>query len=175
MQYLGAEYQLSQLRSLDYRIGRGIAAKLRTNRSADSALRLVSRDEDPALAKQIILFGKNVQKAYGEGGSYYQTAFTIGWAGLRRLHQVAEVPAVGAQDWGQLMDREAELRDRPDIATLEGLSGIGLLEVRTVNPGYVDGYEEVMSSPVVTPYLGYTALGTLHAHDLMHFASQRKT
>jgi hypothetical protein len=71
------------------------------------------------------------------------------------------------------MDREQELRDRPAVKTLEGLAGLGLLEVHQVNPGYVDGYEKVMDVPAGAANLGYTGLGALHAHDLLHFASQR--
>ncbi len=137
-------------------------------------LKVVTKKEEPALANQVLLFSNHLQEKYNNGGGFYALSFCVGLTALRSVNPTSEIPSVKPSDWDNMMAREADLRVRPNVKTLEQIGGLGLLEIQDVNSGYVEGYQQLyVDNPNMTPYTGFTGLATLHAHDILHFASQR--
>lgn len=173
MQYLGAEYRLSQVSEAIYSATSQHVAGLQGVYGLRGTLRSITKKEMSTLSDCIYTFGNHLTDVYGEGGGFYGSAFVVGIAALRQVNPQPDVPAVEAEDWDSMMGREAELRERVGSKTLEAIGGVGLLEIREVNNTYVEGYQAVMNTPNLSPYLGFTGLATLHAHDILHFASIR--
>ncbi|MCA9332738.1 hypothetical protein KDA00_02590 [Candidatus Saccharibacteria bacterium] len=170
MTYLDTEYLLTQTSEAEYRSTvRAVAISNKLN-GIYKALGIALKQEDPALAKAIEASAANLHQTYNDGGGMYMLAAATGLKLLRAENP--DVPPIGQFAWEKTMEREGELRTRPAITTVEMLSGLGLAEVRDVNTGYVDGYEEGFQRPGFMAVSGIIGLGALHAHDLMHFASQ---
>ncbi len=169
MNYLGGEYLLSQVAEADYSSSlRSVAISNKLNGIA-AALRIALKHEDPALAKAIEASGANLHESYGNGEGMYMLAAATGIKALRSANP--DIPIISGGAWDEAIAREDELRTRPAVTTIEMLSGLGLSEVRNVNPGYVDGYETGFQRPGFMEVSGIIGLAALHAHDLMHFAS----
>jgi hypothetical protein len=170
MLYLSAEYQLSQVTEQEYRsAARSVAISKKLN-SIASALKLALKHEDPGLAQIIAANAVNLHESYGNGGGMYTFALAASVKALRQ--QNPDVPPIGLDRWDEAIEREQELRDRPAIGTIEMLSGIGLAEITSVNPGYIDGFQASFHRPGFASVSGVIGLAGLHAHDLMHFTSQ---
>ena len=174
MQYLGNEYLLEPVPESTYIKRTKRYAYIKSRHTVEEALRIVLTDEDPAIVPTISETSLHLMEVYSEGGGHFCNAIGSSISALRLTNPLSRAPGINLEDWSRVAEREAALRDRPAITTLEGACGIGLLEVRGVNPTYVDGYQDIFGSPALTPYLGFTGLGALMAHDLMHFASQRR-
>jgi hypothetical protein len=173
MQYLGGEYLLQTVTDTTYISRAKRCAYIKMRHTVEDMLRLVLPEENPELSLTISETSLHLMEVYGEGGGHFCNGIAASISALRKTNPLSIVPSIEPEDWDRTAEREAELRSRPAITTLEGACGIGLLEVRDVNPTYVDGYQEIFGLPALTPYLGFTGLGALMAHDLMHFASQR--
>ena len=173
MQYLDAEYRLEPVSTAEYmRYAQEFALKQREF-GLEGALRLITEGEEPELTDVIMGNSDNIHSAYS-GGGYYGFYLGMCLHILRRANPLPETPRIEPQDWDSVMSREKELRERLGVNTLEALGGMGLLEIRDVNDGYVEGYSFTVDSLRLTPFLGLTGLGALHAHDLIHFASVRE-
>ena len=174
MHYLGYEYRLSSVNGDVYKAQTRIAEELKGVHSLENTLRELTAEEDPTLAQHILSSGIIIESVYGEGGGYFSLSFGVGIAALREVNPIGVVPRIDVDvDWDLMVARQAELQQRPGITTLEEQAGIGLLEVSSVNDGYIEGYRTVYDSSRLLPFLGFTGIGALNAHDLMHFASVR--
>jgi len=60
------------------------------------------------------------------------------------------------------------------IRTIEEEALTGLDEIIEANEGYVGGFDLAFGDPALADTLGFSALGALCAHDLVHFASIRE-
>ena len=140
----------------------------------EGALRASTGGDDTNLADIISTFGDHIHNAYGEGGGFYSLSVGIGIVALRETNPYTAVPGIAPEDWDNTMHRAEGLRSKPNLKTVEAISGTALLEIAQVNDGYVDGYQRAFSIPNLSYYLGFTGLGAMHAHDLMHFASVRQ-
>lgn len=174
MKYLEADYQLYPVSSEVYQRSSVLFSLFVKNTRLIPALEELTRKEGKEFVDILLNIGSEIQGAYGDGGGFYGLALGIGITALREANPHKLVPGIVVEDWEQTIDREKELSKRPDIKTIEALSGIALLEISDVNFGYVDGYQISHDRPNLTPYLGFSGLATMHAHDLMHFASLRK-
>lgn len=176
MKYLGSEYRLSVVDKQTFKRQATRAGLLKLDNDLEGTIKALTSDEDPTLAGHILMQGDMIHEAYRDGGALYALAFGVGIAALRKTNPLPRIPAIDtAEDWDRLVERDKELRARPGFSTLEEEAGIGLLEVRAVNNDYVDGYQEAFyTTPWMIQRLGFTSLGALNAHDLMHFASTRQ-
>jgi len=173
MRYLDSDYSLRPVDSDAYRAQAQRIALLKSRCSLTETMEMTLSEESPSLIDYIRAYGRKLQEAYAIGSGFYALSAAVGITALREANSLDEVPPIQPDDWRQMTAREAELHGRPGIATLEEVAGIGMLEIRGVNTGYVDGYEAAYGDPTLRRFLGFTGLGNLNAHDLMHFASLR--
>jgi hypothetical protein len=176
MHYLDLPYKLKTLRSDEYR-GQAHEVGLLFHRQGgfEKAVEREIQKEHPDICRLVLMTSGKISEAYGGGGGYYTLAFCVGLAALRFVNPETVVPQATPTDWDAMIDRERSLRARPSVTTLEQIGGIGLLEIQDVNLGYAEGYQRLcVDNPNMTPFAGFTGLATLHAHDLLHFASQRQ-
>jgi len=135
MFYLSAEYRVSQLSGEEYHsAARSVAVSKKLN-SMTVALKIALKHEDPELASVIERNALNLHQSYGNGGGMYALVMAASIKALRSKNPT--VRPTGQVQWDEAMGRERELRERPAITSIELLSGLGLAEVRDVNPGYV--------------------------------------
>ncbi len=170
MNYLDQEYRLSQVSGKEYcATAKAVALSKKLN-SMTTALKIALKHEDPKLARVIEGEALNLHRTYGDGGGMYMLTSATSIKALRSNNP--DIPQITPDDWDKVVDREQKLTIRPVNATLELIGGIGLAEVRDVNPGYVDGFQASFQIPSFMAASGVISLAALHAHDLMHFASQ---
>jgi len=172
MNYLGAEYRLQEISPEVYEYHAKRAAQLQIDKKLGGMLRSIATDY-PELPDSIHKYSYVLQCRYRHGGGLYSLAAAAGISALREVNPIPEVPLLSPKDWEKTVERTNRLGERPGVDLLESLSGIALLEIYGCNPGYIDGYQETMDKPGLTRFLGFSGLGTVHAHDLMHFASIR--
>lgn len=170
MTYLDSEYRLAQVTDEEYFGAVKAVAVSKKLSSMRTALRLALGQEDPELANIVEGYAVLLHTCHGNGGGMYSLAVAASINALR-IHNPTIRP-ITALDWDHAQARESELYSRPSIETVEQLSGIGLLEIRDVNSGYVDGFQTSFQRPGFLAVIGITGLAALHSHDLMHFASQ---
>lgn len=169
MDYLGAEYKLSQISEEEYlRTVQSVALSKRFKSVVD-VVRGALIHEDPALAEVVSGYAHLLHEAYGDGGGMYMLTMAASLKALRSRNR--DVAPISEGEWHKATEREFELRGRPSVGTVEMVSGLGLAEVRSVNAGYTDGYEICFQRPGFMSVIGFTGLAALHSHDLMHFAS----
>lgn len=169
MIYLETEYRLAQLSDAEYHSAvRSVAISKKLN-NITAVLKIALKHEDPELSKIVEGNAINLHTSYGNGGGMYTLAVAASIKALRLKNP--EINPIVPTLWDEVMNRERELRDRPAVRTIEQLSGLGLLEVRGVNPGYVDGFQTSFQRPGFMEVSGVIGLAALHSHDFMHFAS----
>lgn len=168
--YLGTKYRLDRLTVEDYSSAvLSFAASKKPNRVAE-ALEIALQHEDTGLASVIKRNALSLHNSYSGGDGMYVLTVAVSVKALRSKNK--DVKPIGPDQWTNAMERELELSKRPAVTTLELLGGLGLAEVRDVNPGYVNGFQAFFQSPEFIEVSGITGLAALHSHDLMHFASQ---
>jgi hypothetical protein len=175
MKYLDTDYRLEQVTPASYKAQSRRVSSIQQMNDLKHALRTVTTNEESDLTDVIFGFGDHLHETYGHGGGFFILAAGIGIAALRTTNPINLVPSIQPEDWDSMMARQQELQERPGIRTVESIAGIGLLEVRNVNSGYVDGYQETFDTPRLSPFLGLTGLGALVAHDLVHYASMHSS
>ncbi|HSW37222.1 MAG TPA: hypothetical protein VLG37_02530 [Candidatus Saccharimonadales bacterium] len=172
MNYLGSPYRLRPVEPDAFREKATQFFRLQHEQGLTEALRRSAGDYD-LLSEAIVTYGEVLQELYREGGGLYGLALGAGLTALRAVNPTPDTPLIKPRDWETTIDRERELTRRPRLGTVEAISGVGLLELMGVNPGYVDGYQTTFDRPRLNHLRGFSGLGVLHAHDLMHFASAR--
>lgn len=174
MKYLEIDYRLEPVKVLGYK-NQAIGFAFLRNSLGDlsDTMHMAMGEEDKTLAPHVLKFSEYLGEEYGGGGAYYAMAFGIGMSALRETNPIGTIPAASPDDWKTMSERDERLRMRSGLTTLESVTELGLLGMRGVNPGYVEGYRQTMSTAALLPYSGLTGLATMHVHDLLHFASQR--
>lgn len=172
MNYLGDDYLLRRIVREDY-VGTARKAVLTKRAHGIEQLLLGSLErEHGGLTRQLMTKASNIHEAYGDGGGMYLLVVATSIAALRLRNST--VQAIGPAAWEMTMGRGEDSVASPDPRTHELSGEQGLLAVKEVNPGYVEGYEAVFHRPGFMAVRSLVDLAAVHAHDLMHFASQER-
>lgn len=136
------------------------------------ALDEATSHEDPSISGCFYYYGDHLRQVYGEGGAEYAIFAAVGLSALREENP-GVAPIVGA-DWDAAQKRERELTLSRNFRVVEDVVDAAFKQIRFVNPGYVQGFEEfIKQKRAVAQTAGFCALGMLHAHDMLHFAALR--
>lgn len=171
MHYLGTEYALAPVTTQKYITAATRFAALVEEYDVTKAISIATKRDDAGMVETITAQALHFNQVYDHGSGFYILGIGASLTALRPDRANKEKYRISSGVWEKLREREQELQARPEIHTLEQIGGIGLLEITAVNAGYVDGYQDAFDKPGLTPFLGFTGLGALHAHDLVHFAS----
>ena len=128
MNYVGSTYRLEALTAESYRSEAKKFANLQNVSGLEGALRTITKKDEPLLAHMISSNADLLHSTYGHGGGRYALAFGMGLSALRGVKPSEALPKVEPEDWHNMMERERELRSRPDLHLVEQIGGVGLLK-----------------------------------------------
>ena len=169
-EYLGSDYRLAPVGSNAIVQYARMFAQDKLRYPVKATMMSLLHDLD--LVGNLMRQGDHMFEVYGEGGAMYSTGATVGLAALRSANPDV---VTEDEDWNKNGFREVGIQRAHAARTVEEVALFGLDGVRQLNEPYVEGYERAYVQPGEgSRLIGFIGLGMLHAHDAMHFASQRQ-
>lgn len=180
MMYIDSEYRLRQLTPGAFRevsVSQGAKPKHALQViSLESMVEKLVQHEDAFLKEHVLGYGKHLAESFrkSEAETYYSIAFGVGFCALRASNPQPAVPRIQENDWIRTIEHEKQLGH--EVRSFSELAFKGLQEINTVNKNlYLAFRQWGESNNTPEAMMPYTMLGTIHAHDVLHFASLRST